>query len=326
MCDASIVIVNWNTKRFLLSCLASIKVHTRGIDYEIFVVDNASTDGSADAVAQVFPEVHLIRNNANLGFSRASNQAIRQAQGRYILLLNPDAQLIDDTIVRMIGFLDNYPDIGAMGCRIVNESGHLDPRCARREPTLLTELFHEVGLDRRFPHSSIFGRYLMTNWDHTTDREVEVLSGACLMVRHAAIDAVGLLDEGFFMYGEDIDLCARMRAADWRVYFFSQGTIVHIGDASANQVRGEMNLEKIRSRYRYFRKHRGTLYAFTYRTLILLASLFKQTFYLLQSLTTAGNSNMRKKCRNRIKFHRQVFQWALLARTSGGYSLENPSP
>lgn len=310
MYDLSVIIVSWNTKHLLLDCLRSLQIHLQHINYEILVVDNASTDGSANAVASDYPTIRVIRNDVNLGFGTANNQAIRQAAGRYLLLLNPDTRIIDDTLSQMVEFLDHHPEVGATGCRILDGDGRLDPRCGRREPTLLTEFFHETGLEHKFSHSPFFGQYLMTDWDHHSNREVEVLSGACFMVRRSAVDEVGLLDEAFFMYGEDIDWCTRLLAAGWRVYFYAQGAIVHLGDASANQVRQEMNLEKLRSRYYYFEKHRGALYAYAYRLLLVVSSLSKCTLYVFRILN-ASDSRTRQRHQAKIDHHRKVLQWTL---------------
>jgi len=306
--DLSIIIVSWNTRQWLRRCLTSIYAQPWKIDFEVFVIDNASSDGSPQMVRHAFPQVHLIENHQNLGFARACNQGLRRARGRFVVLLNPDTQLLDDAFGDMVAFLDKHPDIGALGPRIVDANGNVDPRCARRLPTLSTELFEKTRLDRRFLHSQLFGRYLMTYWDHNDSRDVEALSGACLMIRREVLDRVGMLDEDFFMYGEDIDWCHRIRQAGWRVYYYSNAQIIHVAGQSANLVYGDMGIEALWSLNRFFHKHHGLCYALAHRILIGSISLAKELLFAGGLLFTQNKTYYR----TRLRLHWRVLKWAVM--------------
>jgi GT2 family glycosyltransferase len=308
--DLSVVIVSWNVKEQLKACLQSLYEHTQGISFEVFVVDNASQDGSPEMIEAEFPKVQLLRNPANVGFARANNQAIMLSKGRYILLLNPDALLQDDAPSQMVSFLDYNPDIGVLGCKVLTAEGKIDIRCARRFPTLLGELFELTRLSYRFPHSRLFGDYLMTYWDHGDSREVDALSGACLVVRRAAIEQVGLLDENFFLYGEDLDWCYRFKKAGRKVFYYSEAVIIHLGSQSTQQIRGEMGLERFRSRYKFFRKHRGKVYAWLYKVVVFLITVIKEMILWTGFLRSMG-AEKRDWYRGKVRLHGRVLLWAL---------------
>lgn len=308
MADLSIIIVSWNTRDLLRACLKSIYAQRSGLDFEVFVIDNASRDGSPQMVRRDFPKVQLFKNAENLGFARACNQGLRRAQGCYVVLLNPDTRLLDDAFGHMVAFLDKHPDIGALGPRIVDADGSVDVRCARRLPTLAGEFFEKTRLDRRYPHSRLFGRYLMTYWDHNDSRDVEALSGACLMVRREALEQVGGLDEGFFMYGEDIDWCYRIRQAGWRVFYYSDAQIMHLGSQSTNLVYEDMGIEALWSLNRFFQKHYGLTYAVAHRFLIASISLAKQLGFIGGWLFSRNRVYYRAK----LQLHRRVLRWAVI--------------
>lgn len=309
MVDLSIVIVSWNTRELLRSCLTSIRAKTQGIIYEILVVDNASTDGSAAMVLENFSEAVLMQNNEeNLGFARANNQAFHRSRGRYILLLNPDTIVLDNALGQMVALADAEPQIGALGCKILTIDGGIDFRCARRFPSLLTELFSRTRLSKRFPYHPLFGRFLMGDWDHNSSREVECLVGSCMMVRREVIEQVGLLDEDFFMYGEDIEWCYRIKKTGWRIFYHSEPQIIHIGSRSTEQNRAEMGIEYLRSMNIFFRKRHGPGYALAYRILILVTTLIKQLIFSTGLLLT-DNSKRKGGYREKVQIQRRVFRW-----------------
>lgn len=314
--DLSIIIVSWNTRQRLHDCLASIYAQPWNIDFEVFVIDNASSDGSPQMVRCMFPQVHLVENAQNFGFARACNQGLRRARGRFIVLLNPDTQLLGNALSDMVIYLDEHPDIGALGPRIVNANGVVDPRCARHLPTLATELFEKTRLDRRFPHNRIFGHYLMTYWDHNDSRDVEALSGACLMVRREVVAQVGMLDESFFMYGEDIDWCYRIRKAGWRVHYYNDAQVIHIAGQSTNLVYEEMGIEALRSLNYFFHKHHGFGYAIAHRFLIGSLSLVKELLFAVGLLFTDNRAFYRTK----LRIHWRVIKWSLSWRFSSLFS------
>lgn len=223
----SVVIVNYNVEHFLEQCLQSVREAGQGMAVEVFVVDNNSVDGSAAMVKAKFPEVKLIVNKDNVGFSRANNQAIKIAKGEYILLLNPDTVVEHDTFQKIVGFMDNHPEAGALGVKMVDGKGKFLPESKRGLPTPAVAFYKIFGLARLFPKSKRFGRYHLGYLDPDETHEVEILSGAFMLLRKEALDKSGLLDEQFFMYGEDIDLSYRIIKAGYKNYYFPEARIIH---------------------------------------------------------------------------------------------------
>ncbi len=223
----SIVIVNYNVKAFLQQALDSIIKATAKIEAEIFVVDNHSVDGSLDMLRKEFPQVNLIANNENLGFSKANNQAIEQVTGEFIWLLNPDTLIQEDTPEKLIAVMDSDPKIGLLGCKILNDDGSLQLACRRSFPTPWVAFTKLLGLANLFPKSKWFGRYNLTHLDPDEAYEVEAISGSCMFLRATALAEVGMLDETFFMYGEDLDWCFRFGESGWKVQYTPDTSIVH---------------------------------------------------------------------------------------------------
>jgi GT2 family glycosyltransferase len=252
--DLSIIIVNWNTVDLLRQCLQSIYANTHGVDYEAFVVDNNSSDGSTQMVSKCFTQVRLIPNRENYGFAKANNQAIAQCNGRYILFLNPDTTVVNNAIGKMLSFMKGHPDTGALGCKLLNPDGTLQPSC-RSFPSFKYMFYEWIGLSRLFPKSKIFGRYKMTYWDHKDVREVDQPMGACLMVRRDVIDQVGPFDEGYFMLFEEVDLCYRIKKAGWKIYFIPDAEVIHHHSYSVNKVKNRMLFNSHKGMYRFYKKH-----------------------------------------------------------------------
>lgn len=223
----SVVIVNYNVEHFLEQCLISVRKSMEGIDGEVFVVDNNSVDGSVRMVRQKFPEVHLIANKDNVGFSKANNQAILLSKGEYVLLLNPDTVVEDSTFSKVVEFMDSHPDAGGLGVKMLDGKGHFLPESKRGLPTPQVAFYKISGLSRFFPRSKVFGRYHLGFLDNDQVHEVEILSGAFMMLRKEVLDKTGLLDETFFMYGEDIDLSWRIIKAGYKNYYFPLTRIIH---------------------------------------------------------------------------------------------------
>ncbi len=223
----SVVIVNYNVEYFLEQCLLSVKRAMKGIEGEVFVVDNNSLDNSVTMVRRKFPEVHLIENKANVGFSRANNQAIKKAKGEYILLLNPDTVVEDDTFKKVIDFMDTHPEAGGLGVKMVDGSGNFLPESKRGLPTPATAFYKMFGLSSLFPRSKVFSKYHLGYLDNDKIHEVDVLAGAFMLLRKSVLDITGLLDESFFMYGEDIDLSYRITQAGYKNYYFPETRIIH---------------------------------------------------------------------------------------------------
>lgn len=283
----SIVIVSWNTAQLLENCLASIMANPPASAFELWVVDNASTDDSPRVVREKFPQAHLLENTANVGFARANNQAIRQCTGKYILLLNPDTLVTSGALRALVDFLETRPDAGAAGARILNPDGSLQIASHPR-PTLSRELWRLFHLDRLWPYAE----YPTTQWDTNQAKEVDVLIGACLLLRKDVLDQVGLLDEDYFMYSEEVDLCSRVQRAGWHLFWVPGASVVHFGGQSTQQVPTEMFLNLYHGKIKYFRKHDGWLAAQIYKLILMIASLSR---LLLAPLTFLEHSSVRKK-------------------------------
>jgi GT2 family glycosyltransferase/lipopolysaccharide/colanic/teichoic acid biosynthesis glycosyltransferase len=225
-CDLSIVVVGYNSRDELGTCLGSIRDHVDGLSVETILVDNASSDGTAEFVRGAFPEVRLIENTANLGYSRAVNQGIQASSGRYVLVLNPDVTVRDGALERLVSFMEEHPDAGMAGARLLNLDGTVQDSC-RRFHTFWTLMLRRTPLGRVFPRSRVLSRYLMKDFDHQHSREVEWLVGACMMVRREALADVGLMDERFFMYFEDVDWCYRTWKSGWKVWYVADAVMDH---------------------------------------------------------------------------------------------------
>lgn len=223
----SVVIVNYNVKYFLEQCLHSVEAAIKGIDAEVFVVDNNSVDGSVEMVREKFPDVKLIANTVNTGFSVANNQAIKVASGEYILLLNPDTVVELDTFSKSVEFMDAHPDAGGLGIKMVDGSGRFLPESKRGLPTPAVAFYKIFGLSALFPKSRIFGQYHLGYLDNEKTHVVDVLAGAYMMLRRETLEKTGLLDETFFMYGEDIDLSYRITKSGYKNYYFPGARIIH---------------------------------------------------------------------------------------------------
>lgn len=233
--DFSLIIVNYNVREFLRQVLLSLRKALVHVSAEIFVVDNASDDGSVEMVAAEFSECSLIANQQNLGFAAANNLALKQARGRFIVLLNPDTIVQEDTFTAALTFMESHPTTGMMGCKVLNPDGTLQLACRRSFPTPWVAFTKLVGLSTLFPRSKIFGRYNLTYLPEDETCEVEAISGSFMIVRREALAQVGLLDEDFFMYGEDLDWCYRMRAAGWAIHYFPGTQIVHFKGESSRR-------------------------------------------------------------------------------------------
>ncbi len=223
----SVVIVNYNVRYFLEQCLHSVFKSGKNIDMEVFVVDNHSVDGSADMVREKFPMVQLIVNQENAGFSKANNQAIKKARGRYILLLNPDTVVEDDTLPAVTGFMESHPDAGALGVKMLDGQGRFLPESKRGLPTPGVAFCKIFGLSALFPKSRLFSKYHLGYLDKDKCHVVDVLSGAFMLLRKEVIEKTGALDEDFFMYGEDIDLSHRIIKAGYNNYYYPDARIIH---------------------------------------------------------------------------------------------------
>jgi N-acetylglucosaminyl-diphospho-decaprenol L-rhamnosyltransferase len=285
--DLGIVIVNYNTCEHLRACLKSLEAN-RGVSFLTFVVDNASSDGSAEMVRDEFPHVHLIVSPMNGGYAYANNLALRKILAldplpSFVLLLNPDTVLPPDALARMLEFFAAHPEAGIAGPKLVMENGKLDKACRRSFPTPELSIYHVLGLDARFPTSRRFARYEMTFCDENQVTEVDSVVGAFMMIRTQALQQAGLLDEAFFMYGEDLDLALRIKQRGWKVYYNPAVQVLHYKrQASRHSPRAAY--EFWRAAYIFYRKHYAHQTALPLRMLIMLGLAWKGGWKLVQEM------------------------------------------
>jgi len=342
----SIVIVNYNVRYFLEQCLLSVRRATEKLDTEIFVVDNASSDGSVEMVQQKFPFVKLIASTTNVGFSKANNQAIEIATGEYIILLNPDTVVAEDTFEKCIAFMDTHKNAGALGVRMIDGKGNFLPESKRGLPTPAVAFYKTFGLSKLFPKSKTFGKYHLGFLNENETDEVDVLSGAFMFIRKSVLDKAGLLDEKFFMYGEDIDLSYRVIKAGYKNFYFPETTIIHYKGESTKK--GSLNYVKVfyNAMLIFARKHfsgnQSSLFsllinfAIVFRGMLtLLASLFASSFlFIIDALLSfAGIYFIKTYWEDMIKYHEHyypneflfivvpvyIFIWIVASFLSGAY-------
>lgn len=255
MFDLSIIIVNYKTKNLLEQCLNSIYSENYHFSYEVSVVDNDSKDSSIEMVKKKFPQVKLIENRNNLGFAAANNQALRRSNARYLLLINPDTVVLPDSLNVMMEFMDEHPEAGIAGCKLLNPDYSLQYSC-RKFSNFATFFLRGIHLDSIFPNNTILRKYMMFDWDHNEIREVEWVLGSCMMVRRKAVEQVGMLDENFVLYFEDQDWCYRMWKHGWKIYYVPQAQMVHYYQRrSAKQFLNVLTWTHIKSMLYFFKKH-----------------------------------------------------------------------
>lgn len=253
--DLSVVIVNYNTVKFLRGCLRKLQPELAGRASEVFVVDNGSGDGSAAMVRHEFPAVTLLETGENLGFARANNRALRLARGRHVLLLNPDTEVTPGSVAGLEAALDTLPDAVGVGPKIVRPDGRLDLACRRSFPSPGVALARLLGFSRVFPRNRRLARYNRTYEDPDQPGEIDAGTAAAMAFQRDALEALGFFDEDFFMYGEDLDLCYRLRARGGRIYYVPSAVVLHYkGEASRQQPRAMLR-EFHRAMWLFYRKH-----------------------------------------------------------------------
>jgi GT2 family glycosyltransferase len=282
--ELSIIIVNYNVRHFLEQCLFSVRKATKNIPCEIIVVDNNSADGSCSMVKKSFPEVKLIRNEKNQGFAVANNQAIRIATGKYILLLNPDTIVEEDTFSKCITFMNNHPDAGSVGVKMIDGKGKYLPESKRALPTPKVAFFKIFGFATLFPESPKFNRYYMGYLDKDETNPVDILTGAFMFLRKDALNKTGLLDENFFMYGEDIDLSYRLMKAGFKNYYYPDVTIVHYKGQSTKKGNINYIIHFYKAMLIFLMKHYTGPGQKVYLMLIKAAICFRASISLLKRL------------------------------------------
>ncbi len=280
----TVIIVNYNVKHFLEQCLHSVIKSCNGIESEIFVVDNNSVDGSCHLVREKFPQARLIENKTNVGYSVANNQAIRLSMGQYVLLLNPDTVVEEDTFLKVIQFMDQHPDAGGLGVKMIDGKGKFLPESKRGLPTPWVAFYKIFGISSLFPNSYRFGRYHLSYLNKNEIHEVDVLCGAFMLLRKETLDKTGLLDETFFMYGEDIDLSYRITKAGYKNYYYPEITIIHYKGESTKK--GSINYVKMfyNAMLIFSRKHFSSGNYRMYSFFIHIAIYFRAFIALMQRI------------------------------------------
>ncbi len=289
--DVSVIVVSFNTRAMLDACLTSVvqrepqraygAAHTMAT--EIIVVDNGSSDGSVEMARTRYADVHVVEMGRNVGFARACNAGIRASNGRYVVLLNSDTVVLDHALDRLACFLDGHPEIAVAGPKLLNSDSSLQASCFAFT-TVRDVAFEQLGLTALFANSPFFNRRGLGGFDRTTVREVDWVSGACLMARRSAVDRAGMLDEGFFMYGEELDWCLRMKQASLRVAFYPGAMVIHHGRGSSMRARSELAPRALAGRLRYFRKHHGALSAVAVRILTVIGMSLRLISLPLQAI------------------------------------------
>lgn len=275
MPELSIIIVNWNSANYLDTCIRTIRENTRGLRYEIIVVDNASYDGSEAVARRHGDSVRFFQSDENLGFARANNLGFRHSVGKTLLFLNPDTEIRGDALVRMNDCLSRLSDAGCLGCRILNADGSVQTSCIQSFPTILNQFLDSEFMRCLWPNSGLWGNASLF-LDPKEAVEVEAISGACLMMNRGIFEQIGLFSEDYFMYTEDVDLCYKVRQAGYKNYYIPKATIIHFGGGSSGKKGSNFSAIVMReSRVKFFRKTKGYLYSLMYRISTLIAALVR---------------------------------------------------
>jgi len=281
-CSLSIVIVSFNSIKFLNNCLVSIFANTNGLALDVIVVDNNSSDGTEKKISEKYQNITLIKKHKNLGFAKACNQGLKVATGDYLLFLNPDTVIKKDTLVRSIKFLHSNPGIGLIGCKLLNIDGTLQPSSSDFPYLHKLIIDHALGW-RIFPHS-LRGKLLTKYWAHDKIKEVDWVMGAFMLMRRSLINQLGGFDEAFFLYGEDLELCFRVNKAGFKVVFFPNAEIIHIGNPGWDAERLEHVYDAL---LKFYSKHFSFLKTFSLKRVIKLAMLLRKGNFLGRRLKNA---------------------------------------
>ncbi len=284
----SVVIVNYNVQDFLLHALQSLKKALRQIPHEIIVVDNASADNSVSMLRRRFPEVILIANERNVGFSAANNQGLQQAKGEYLLLINPDTLVQEDTLTKLVEFMDNTRDAGAATCKILNPDGSFSIDCRHSIPTPMTAFWKLIGFARLFPKSKVFARYNLTYLDPDETYAVDAISCSFMLIRREAFEQVGMMDADYFMYCEDVDYCYRINQHGWKLYYVPQSSIIHYKGESTKKNNIDYVINFNKSLYLFYKKHFHSRYFSAFRWIILLGVFLRGVIVYGKNFLTAS--------------------------------------
>jgi GT2 family glycosyltransferase len=277
----SICIVTYQARDYLHESLCSLDENTRLKELEVTVVDNGSSDGVGEMLADEFPQVRFIAGKSNDGYTRPMNVALRASRGRYLVQLNPDTLVFPSAMDKLVEFMDSHPEIGICGPKVLNPDGTLQKPCRRGEPRPLAIISYFIGLYKLFPKQRLFGGYLLNYMGEDETHPVAGVSGSCMVIRRAVVEQIGFLDEIYFAYQEDADLCSRARAAGWQVYYYPAAQIIHYGGRGGSRVEPYKSIiEWHRSYWIYYRKHLAKDYFFLFNWFYYLLILFKLVYSL----------------------------------------------
>ena len=308
--DLSIIIVNWKSKDFLRKCVATVLAETRDLAFEIIVIDSASFDGSGEMLKQEFPQVRFIQSQENLGFSKANNRAFETSSGEVVLFLNPDTELVGPAINQLYTTLKGLPNAGAVGCKLLNSDGSIQSSCIQAFPTILNQALSMEALRRLTPRARLWGMRAIFD-ANPQPAEVEMISGACLMMRRSVFQQVGQFSTEYFMYAEDVDLCYKARRAGFNNYYSGEAVVVHHGGGSSQQARSNFSsIMMIESISQFLKKSRGQAYGFGYRLVLGGSALIRVAVLVALSpiiLFRNGASRWRAACSKWLA----VFNWGL---------------
>jgi N-acetylglucosaminyl-diphospho-decaprenol L-rhamnosyltransferase len=312
--DVSIIIVNWNSKDLLRQCLRSVQQHTHGLAYETIVVDSGSFDGAGEMLAQHYPEATFIQSESNVGFAKANNLGRVGASGDLLLFLNPDTELVGNAVLEMAQHLWRFPGDGAVGVKLLNGDGSLQDSCVQSFPTITNQLLSFDSLRRHTRRTSLWGMSALHD-DSIEAANVDMVSGACLMVSGEAFDRVGGFSEDYFMYAEDLDLCHKLYAQGRRNTVLPKVRVRHFGGGSSSEAPSEFSAVMTReSMWRFFRKTRGIAYAAAYRVSVAIAALVRVG---LLTLMAVMDRRPHARQRSALNKWRAILGWAFrLAPTS----------
>ncbi|MCK4325603.1 glycosyltransferase family 2 protein [bacterium] len=307
--ELSIIIPNWNTKSLLDKCLESIFEHTIEVHFEVIVIDDCSSDGSPDMVREKYPEVILLENSKNLWFTKTSNLGIRKSQGKYLLLLNSDTVIHSNAFKIMVSFLDENPEAGAIGPRILNPDGSDQLVSLRRFPSLSSEVFEKSILAMLFPGNRFTRRYRFIDADRSKRQVAESLSGACLMIRREVIQQIGFLEERYLRDFDDMDLCYRVRKVGWSIYYLPEARIIHYGGKSFEQRITEADINSQLSEILFFRKFFPQFQVIILKIFRFIDTILKTLLWLAYGMATFRNLNKSiQKARRNLQILRVILK------------------
>jgi GT2 family glycosyltransferase len=303
----SVVIVSWNARDYLSKCLESLTAEVCSYPMEIIVVDNASTDGSPECVEKNFPHVRLIRNSENLGFAKANNIGILAGKGQYFCLVNSDVVVLKDCISILVDYCESHTEVGMVGPRVIGGDGKLQRSC-RGFPTVWNMFCRALALDTLFPKSKLFCGFTISYWAQDSLRPVDILSGCFWLIRQRALSEVSLLDENFFMYGEDMDWCRRFWDKGWKLVFVPEAHAIHYGGASSANAPVRFYIERHRADLLYWRKHHSRFSVACYFMVTCLHLLLRAVGYALIQCFAAKSREIYQ-----LKFRQSVvcLKWML---------------